>query len=94
MQNSRYPQPFMMQIWDLFLIELTNWRWTWQYLVVVGTITPLLSMVAFSIFARDSGPEALEFIWSGNVVIGLMFGLQSRLTSHFVYLRLEGMLNY
>lgn len=94
MQNSRRPQPFLMQIWDLFLVELTNWRLTWQHTVVLGTITPLLSMFSFSIFARDSGPEALEFIWSGNVLISLMFGLQNRLAMHFVYLRLEGMLNY
>ncbi len=94
LNNKRRPQPFLSQVWDLFWIEMTNWRWTWQYLIVVGTITPLLSMLAFSIFARDSGPEALQFIWSGNVLISLMFGLQSRLTSHFVYLRLEGMLNY
>ncbi len=94
MELKRQQQPFLIQVWDLFLIELTNWRWTWLYNVVVGTLTPLLSMFAFSIFARDSGPEALQFIWSGNVIIALMFGLQSRLTSHFVYLRLEGMLNY
>ncbi len=93
-EDKRQPQPFIIQIWDLFLIELTNWRWSWQYLVVVGTITPLLSMLALSFFARDSGTEALQFIWSGNVLIGLMFGLQSRLTAHFVYLRTEGMLNY
>jgi len=94
MEFKRQQQPFLVQVWDVFLIELTNWRWTWQYIITVGTITPLLSVFAFSIFARDSGPEALEFLWSGNVLVALMFGLQSTMTSHFVYLRLEGMLNY
>ena len=93
-QHARRPHPYLIQVWDIFCIELTNWRWSWRQIVMIGTVTPLIGMLGFSIFARDSGPVALQYVWSGNVVIGLLFGLQNNIASHFVYLRLEGALSY
>lgn len=93
-QTHRRPQPYYLQVWDVFCIELTNWRWSWRQIVMIGTVTPLIGMLGFSVFARDSGPVALQYVWSGNIVIGLLFGLQNNIASHFVYLRLEGALSY
>lgn len=72
---KRKPQPLLVQIWDMFLIEMTNWRWSWRSIVIIGAVAPLLSMVALSVFARDSGAEALAYILTGNIVLSLMFGL-------------------
>ncbi|MEM8859077.1 MAG: ABC transporter permease [Chloroflexota bacterium] len=92
--NNRKAQPFLIQVYNLFLIELTNWRWSWRSMLVVGTIAPLLSMIGLAVFARDSGEQALQYVWSGNIVLALMFGLQNNVAGHFVFMRTEGILNY
>jgi len=52
-RNCKQPS-LPVQLVDLFLIELTNWRWSWRTLIITGTVTPLFSIVALGIFARDS----------------------------------------
>jgi len=79
---------------DLFLIELTNWRWCWRSMLITGTLAPMFSILALGIFARDSGRETLAYVLTGNMVISLMFGNMSNVQSHFVFMRFEGALDY
>lgn len=87
------PSP-LAQLLDLFLIELTNWRWSWQPMVILGAATPLLSILALGVFARDSGREALAYILTGNVVISLMLGNMRAVENHFSFMRFRGTLDY
>ena len=57
MSNQSRAQSFPVQLVDLILIELSNWRWSWRSIVVVSTCVPLFGMVGLSIYARDLGPE-------------------------------------
>jgi ABC-2 type transport system permease protein len=86
--------PLLAQIWDLFVIELTNWRWSWRSLLLTGTITPLFSIVGLSVFARDAGPQALAYVLTGNMVVSLMFGNMGNVESHFSFMRVRGVLEY
>lgn len=88
------PQGILIQLGDLFLMEMTNWRWSWQSLLITGMITPLLSTLALGVFARDSGQEALAYVLSGNVVVSLMFGNMRSIQSHVVFMRFGGALDY
>ena len=90
----RKPPSLAIQIWDLLLIELTNWRWSWRSSIIVGTLAPLLSVVALGVFARESGPRTLAYILTGNAVISLMFGNMDKLQSHFCFIRFQGTLDY
>jgi len=90
----RKPPSFWTQLVDLVLIELTNWRWSWRGLVVISTIAPLASMAALGIFARDSGVEALSYVFTGNIVLSLLFGIEGNVQSHFMFMRMEGVLDY
>ena len=94
MVNKRKAQPFHIQIWDIFLIEMTNWRWSWRSVVIVGAVAPLLSMLALSVFARDMGTEALSYVLTGNIVLSLMFGLQNNIEGHLVFMKTNGALAY
>ncbi|HEY7124554.1 MAG TPA: ABC transporter permease [Ktedonobacterales bacterium] len=87
-------QPWLVQLGDLLLMELTNWRWSWRMLVITSTITPLLSMVALGLFARNAGQEALGYILTGNVVLALMFGMMEKVQSRFSFMRVMGTLDY
>jgi ABC-2 type transport system permease protein len=93
LHNRRRPS-FLAQLVDLFLIELTNWRWSWRSMVLTGMLTPLGSMVALGVFARDAGRETLAYILTGNVVLGLMFENMDKVQSHFAYMRFMGALDY
>ena len=92
--RQRKPPSLLVQLIDLLLIELTNWRWSWRSLVIAGTLAPLLSILALGVFARDSGPQTLGYVLSGNVVLALMFGNMRSVESHFVFMRTTGTLDY
>ena len=86
--------PVLTQLLDLFLIELSNWRWGWLLMLLQGTVTPLFSLVGLGVFARDSGTEALVYVMSGNVVVGLLFGTMHAVQSHVTWMRFEGAMDY
>jgi ABC-2 type transport system permease protein len=84
----------IVQLVDLFLIEMTNWRWSWRSMVITAMLAPLLSIMALGVFARDSGVETLGYVLTGNVVLALMFGNMGSVESHFVFMRSAGTLDY
>lgn len=92
MQRKR-PSLFV-QLVDLFLIEATNWRWSWRTMIFVGTAGPVLGILGLGLFARDSGPEALAYVLTGNLVISLMLGNMGSVESHFSFMRFRGTLDY
>ena len=94
MPTKRNPSPLLIQLLDLFLMELTNWRWAWRATVITGTIAPLLSLLALGVFARDSGRETLAYVLTGNMVLSLMFGNLDRVQSRFCFMRAVGTLDY
>jgi ABC-2 type transport system permease protein len=83
-----------VQLTSLLYIELTNWRWTWRSMVITGTLAPLLSILGLGVFAHDSGPNALAYVLTGNLVISLMFGNMGAIQSHITFLRFRGGLDY
>lgn len=87
-------QAYPVQLADLIVIELSNWRWSWRSIVVVGACVPLFAMVGLSIYARDLGPEALHIIFSGSLVMSLMLGNLGNIQSHVVFMRFQGTLEY
>jgi ABC-2 type transport system permease protein len=92
--EQRRQATILVQVVDLFLIELTNWRWSWRSMVLTATITPLFSILGLGVFARDSGPDALAYVLTGNVVVSLMFGNMGNVGSHFTFMRSQGVLEY
>ena len=92
--TQRQRQSVVVQWWDLFLMELTNWRWSWRLSLLQGTITPLFSLLALGVFARDSGGEALIYVVTGNIVVSLLFGTMGNVESRVSWLRFQGGLDY
>ena len=94
MSKRSRAQSFPLQLIDLVLIELSNWRWSWRSIVVASAIVPLFGMIGLSIYARDLGPEALNAIFSGSLVMSLMLGNLGAIQSHVVFMRFQGALEY
>lgn len=92
--KRRNAQPLPVQLLDLFLIELSNWRWGWGVMLLQGTITPLFFLITLGVFARDSGAETLVYVMTGNVVVGLLFGAMHTVHSHITFLRFGGALDF
>ena len=93
-KSSLRAPSFLVQLVDLALIELTNWRWAWRPMLITGMLAPVGSILSLGIFARDSGPEALAYVLTGNIVLSLMFENQDKVAGHFAFMRLNGILNY
>jgi len=73
---------------------LSNWRWGWRNLVLTGMVLPLFGMLLLGAFARDLGANALAYVLTGNLVMGLLFEHQGKLASHFAFLKMAGSLDY
>jgi ABC-2 type transport system permease protein len=94
MSPNRKPQSLLVQIADVTLIELTNWRWTWRTMLLLGMVTPLSSMLAAKFLLNRTDPGDLAFVYCGNVLLCLMFENQNRVGGHFVFMRFHGTLDY
>jgi ABC-2 type transport system permease protein len=94
MQTTLKPQSLFNQLIDLTLIQLSNWRWSWRSMVIVGTLAPVISTAALGLFARASGERTLGYILTGNLVLALMFGTLDKVASNFAFMRFRGMLGY
>ncbi|MYC95372.1 MAG: ABC transporter permease [Caldilineaceae bacterium SB0661_bin_32] len=92
--KTRLPLPLHLQYWDLFLIELSNWRWGWRNLALTGTVLPLFGILLLGSFARELGAYALSFVLVGNLVMALLFEHMGKLISHFAYMKVAGSLDY
>jgi ABC-2 type transport system permease protein len=94
MRTHLKPQSLPIQLVDLTLVQLSNWRWSWLSMLITSTLAPMLSTVALGVFASQSGPRTLGYILTGNLVLSLMFGTLDRVASNFSFMRQRGMLSY
>ena len=85
MINPLVPQRLHLQLLDLVLIQLSNWRWAWRGMVVTGIMGPTFSIIALGLFARGSDPVTLGYILTGGMVLNLMFENQDKVCSNFAY---------
>lgn len=92
--RDHQPPSFLVQLVDLTLIQLSNWRWSWRGMIMTGILTPLVSMAALAVFARSSDMKVLQYILTGNLVMALMFDTLRKVTSNFSFMKARGMLTY
>lgn len=87
-------QPYFIQLFDLFLIQLTNWRWSWFSTILYGTISPMLLVFLLGVFAPEDDLVARSYILTGNIVVALLLDGLTKTATHFVYMRTSGTLDY
>ncbi len=87
-------QPFRIQLLDVTLMQLTNWRWSWRGVLITSVIAPVVTTVSLGIFAQSSGPAVLGHVMTGNIVLSLLFGTVGTVSSNFAYMRATGILDY
>lgn len=87
-------QPFPIQLFDLTLIQLANWRWSWRRTLIISMLFPALSTAALGVFAANSGSVALSYVITGNIVLSLLFETVGKVSSNFGHMRYVGMLDY
>lgn len=93
-QHKRKPPSLLVQLGDAFLIELTNWRWSWPFLLVTGMVAPVISIIALGVFAQNANKETLAYILTGNVVLSLIFGNLNTVQNHFTHMKVVGTWDY
>nr|WP_290668372.1 ABC transporter permease [Ardenticatena sp.] len=70
----------------LFRMQLANWRWSWRGMLIGGIVVPLSLMFFARFTMNNSDSQALIYIITGNVMIGLFFTTLSRTASRFAFL--------
>ncbi|MFI5781196.1 ABC transporter permease [Nocardia sp. NPDC051570] len=82
-----------VQLVDLFLIQLSNFRWSWRGMVVTGILTPVLIIGSLGAFARGDKLSA-AYVLCGSIVLSLMFQNQNNVANNFAYMKQMGTLDY
>jgi ABC-2 type transport system permease protein len=84
-------QPFRV-FWDLFLIQLANWRWSWQAMVINGLIVPMTTL--YFLKTMGAAADQPELILSGNIIVSLIFTTMYGTSARFSFMRSFGVLDY
>lgn len=92
--QAHKPQAIIYQLMALIYIQLSNWRWGWRNLVIIGMVLPLISMAGLGVFAQDSGVEALTYVVTGSIVLAILFEHQNKVASNFAFMKASGSLQY
>jgi ABC-2 type transport system permease protein len=85
--------------WDLYLMQLANFRWTWRWQVIGGLLAPLSFMFMLNTLlereAGTAGAVALgAHILAGNVVMSTVFTTMGHTASRFNWLKETEGLDY
>jgi ABC-2 type transport system permease protein len=91
--ESMRPLPAGSQLVDLVAMQLSNLRWAWSALVLTGCLTPLVSMLGMSLFARADA-ASLPQIFCGNLVVALLFANLNSVAANFSFMRFQGGLEF
>ena len=79
--------------WDLLLIQLANWRWSWPATLINGLLVPLTALFFIRQAAGDNAGSS-EFLISGNIIISLIFTTMYGTSARFSFMRTFGVLDY
>lgn len=92
--ERRQQQSLVAQWGDLFLMELTNWRWSWRLTIIAGALMPVFLIVLLGVFANTRDRSTLAYVLTGNMVIGTLFGTMTRILNRVEFLRFGGGLDF
>lgn len=86
-------QSWYVTFWDLLLIQLANWRWSWPAMLINGMLVPLTALF-FLKAATGENSAPPEFLVSGNIVVSLIFTTMYGTSARFAFMRTFGVLDY
>ncbi|GII62125.1 hypothetical protein Skr01_22100 [Sphaerisporangium krabiense] len=92
--DLRKPQPPHVQLLDLLLVQLSNYRWSWRGMIVTGVFAPMMSTVGLGLLARQGAPENLAYVLTGSIVLSLMFQNQNNVAGNFAFMKAMGTLDF
>jgi len=87
-------QPFVTQLIDLTLIQMTNWRWAWRSGLIVSSFIPIYLIATFGVFASSDDRVGLSYLLTGSLMLSLLLIGLSRVSEHFAFMRAMGALDY
>ena len=74
--------------YDLYLMQLANYRWTWKWQIIWGLIAPLSFMfTARTILARDATLDLGAHILAGNLILSSLFTTMGNTANRFAWLK-------
>ncbi|NWJ44456.1 MAG: ABC transporter permease [Chloroflexi bacterium] len=85
---------FFSNFWDLFLIQLANWRWSWAATMINGLLVPLTTFFFFKLLATSGNTEQDLYLLSGNIIVSLLFTTMYGTCARFSFMRTFGVLDY
>lgn len=84
---GRKPLPFHHAVWTLFLVQLSNWRWSWRGMVITGMVAPILTLAAMGVFAKESGDQSVHQVFVGSLTLALLFETQNKVAANFAFMK-------
>lgn len=79
------------QFLDLFLIQLTNWRWSWRQQLFLGVLFPTTGLLLLSTVAgENSSSSDRGYLVAGSVLMSVALQNQNLVASNFAFMKANG----
>lgn len=85
---------FVLNFWDLFVIQLANWRWSWPATLINGLLVPLTTFFFFKMITSGDSTQINLYLISGNIIVSLLFTTMYGTCARFAFMRTFGVLDY
>jgi ABC-2 type transport system permease protein len=87
-------QGFPAQVRALVVIQLSNWRWSWQQMLITGMMAPLVTVVGLGLYADDNNVSEQVYVLSGAICMALLFEMQNRIAGNFSFMKNTGAFDF
>ncbi len=88
------PARVFLNFWDLLLIQLANWRYSWPATVINGLLVPVTTYVFVITVSGGNSQDLNIYLLSGNVIVSLIFTTMYGTSARFAFMRTFGVLDY
>ena len=94
MASLRESKHLPSKLSSLYLMELTNWRWSWRSMIVLGAVSPIASVVFLAAAFHPLSLDDRQRIAVGVLMLAFLFENFHRVAGHYAFMRHHGTLEY
>nr|QFF92424.1 ABC-type multidrug transport system permease [Rathayibacter iranicus] len=86
---------FLVGVYALVVMQLTNWRWSWPQMLLTGFLAPVMTSLGLGLYAGSSNiAGATTYVVSGSITLAVMFETLGRVASNFAFMKQMGTIVY
>lgn len=75
------------QLWDLTLIQMSNWRWSWRQQLVLGLLVPIASLSILAAVTSGTDVNLRRQLLVGGILTSVVIQNQGLVAMNFAFMK-------